>query len=263
MKLWTKIVATLGLLAVLAAPAIATWTLPVPYHPDQATGDLLALSVSGGKTELLSVPAVAAGRVLISAGTGTAPAWSATAAVNGVTPAGGTLTVTGVLAQVGNATVTGTFGTTGNTSIGDANADAHASLGSWTGFRPLALVHTSGNLTLTNAHCGRTIIDNATSAAQTFTLPAVADVPGCQIKFIAGHADGEILINMAASGTCVITTFAAVGADADTAIVTDASCDTGLKNTAATNAIGDSLTLVSDGTRWLGVGITSGIWTSQ
>lgn len=125
-----------------------------------------------------------------------------------------------------------------------------------------AIVTTAATRTIAINECGSVIVGNATSGTQVFTLPAVANT-GCMLTFIAGDAGGEILVNMAAAGTCVVTSFAAVGADADTGIVTDASCNTGLKNTAATNAIGDSLTIVSDGTRWLGVGITSGIWASQ
>lgn len=97
------------------------------------------------------------------------------------------------------------------------------------------------------------------SATQTYTLPAVATA-GVTFTFICGHASGEILITSAGSETIVITSFAAVGADADTGIVT---VTTGIKNTAATNAIGDSITLVSSGTKWFSVGITSGIWASQ
>ena len=116
--------------------------------------------------------------------------------------------------------------------------------------------------TLLASECGSVVIDNGSSSTQTYTLPAVANA-GCQFTFIAGDAGGEILINASTTITCVITTFGAVGTDADTTIVSDSSCQTGLKNTAATNAIGDNLTLVSDGTRWLGVGITGGIWAAQ
>lgn len=124
------------------------------------------------------------------------------------------------------------------------------------------IVTTAATRTLLASECGAMVVSNATSGTQTFTLPAVANT-GCWFTFLAGNASTEILINAAAVATCVHTHFAAVGADADTAIVTDASCEVGMKNTAATNAIGDSLTLISDGTRWLGVGIASGIWASQ
>lgn len=122
-----------------------------------------------------------------------------------------------------------------------------------------AIVTTAATRTLTVAECGSVIVGNRTSSTQVFTLPAVGQT-GCWFTFIAGHADTEIQFASSTAVTCVITHFAAVGADADTAIVTDASCEGGIKNTAATNAIGDSITIISDGTRWLGVGIASGIW---
>jgi hypothetical protein len=120
-------------------------------------------------------------------------------------------------------------------------------------------------LTLTAADCGAVILSVHTTATQTFTLPTAADVPGCEFTFTAGHAGTEILIDAAADAQgFVFTNFAAVGADADTAIVTEADGAPGIKNTAATNAIGDSLTLMSDGVlTWHGVGIASGIWAAQ
>ena len=281
---WTRAVIAGALIGAALAPvAQAAWTLNVPYHPDQLTGDIMALRVTGGKTELLSIPAVAAGQVLISSGTSTAPAWSATAAVNAITPASGTLTITGIFANVGAgsfsgalaanggitvdttaftvADTTGNVTTTGTLTFGDAAGDAHVQQGTLSGLRTVATRSTSTGAQAATV-CGGIYVGAATSGTMTYTLPAVA-LSGCQVTFIAGHADTEILVNAAASATCVITTFTAVGADADTAIVTDASCDTGLKNTAASNAVGDSLVLVSDGTGWFGVGMTSGIWTTQ
>lgn len=120
---------------------------------------------------------------------------------------------------------------------------------------------TANTYDLATTDSGRVYVATKTSATQTYTLPAVATA-GVTFTFICGHADGEILVTPQASEAIVITTFAAVGADADTAIVAPAA-GTGVKNTAATNAIGDSLTLVSSGTKWYGVGITSGIWASQ
>lgn len=125
-----------------------------------------------------------------------------------------------------------------------------------------AIVTTAATRTIASSECGSVIVGNATSGTQVFTLPGIANT-GCMLTFVAGHASGEILINAASVVTCVHTHFSAVGGAPTTAIVTDASCETGIKNTAATNAIGDTLTLVSDGTRWLGVGIASGIWGSQ
>ncbi len=110
------------------------------------------------------------------------------------------------------------------------------------------------------ADTGKVYLATKASATQTFTLPAVA--AGLTYTFICGHASGEILINPTGSVVFTITSFAAVGADADTGIVTT-SAGTGIKNTAATNAIGDSIVLVSDGVGWYGVGISSGIWATQ
>jgi hypothetical protein len=119
---------------------------------------------------------------------------------------------------------------------------------------------TEATRTLTVAESGTVFLCTASSGTQTFTLPA-ADA-GVRYTFICGHADGEILVDPNGSEAIKVTAFAAVGADADTAIVAPAG-GTGIKNTAATNAVGDSIMLVSDGTGWYGVGISSGIWASQ
>lgn len=119
---------------------------------------------------------------------------------------------------------------------------------------------TADTIAVAAADTGKVYLATKSSATQTFTLPAVA--AGLTYTFICGHASGEILINPTGSVVFTVTSFAAVGADADTAIVTTAA-GTGIKNTAATNAIGDSVTLVSDGVGWYGIGITSGIWASQ
>ena len=117
-----------------------------------------------------------------------------------------------------------------------------------------------GAITVTAAQTGGTFLATKGSATQTYTLPAVA--AGLKYTFICGHASGEILIDQVSTEVIIMTAFTAVGSDADTAIVTT-SAGTGIKNTAATNAIGDSITLVSDGVGWYGVGIASGIWATQ
>lgn len=127
---------------------------------------------------------------------------------------------------------------------------------------PRGFVSTSADtIAITAAQTGTVFLSTKSSATQVYTLPAVA--AGLTYTFICGHASGETLVNPTGGtvGT-VFTTFAAVGVDADTAIVTLTS-GTGFKNTAATNAIGDSITIVSDGVGWYGVGITSGIWATQ
>lgn len=118
----------------------------------------------------------------------------------------------------------------------------------------------AATIAVTAAQTGTVFLATKGSATQTYTLPTVA--AGLTYTFICGHASGEILIDPTSSQDIIVTTFAAVGADADTAIVTTTST-TGIKNTAGTNAVGDSVTVVSDGVAWYGVGITSGIWAAQ
>jgi hypothetical protein len=108
-------------------------------------------------------------------------------------------------------------------------------------------------LTLTAEDSGRIVFATKTSATQTFTLPAVA--AGLNFTFCAQSAAGEMLINP--TGSVVINTKAA---NAGAAVATAAG--TGIKNTAATNVVGDFVTLVCDGTAWWTTNI-SGIFASQ
>ncbi len=155
---------------------------------------------------------------------------------------GGTLAVTGTSAFTGVATFTATPVFTAGVPRG-FQTDASAA-----------------TIAVAATQTGTVFLATKGSATQTYTLPAVA--AGLTYTFICGSAAGEILVTPTGSVGTVFTTFAAVGADADTAIVT-LTAGTGLKNTAATNAIGDTITLVSDGVGWYGIGITAGIWASQ
>jgi hypothetical protein len=120
---------------------------------------------------------------------------------------------------------------------------------------------TASDATLTAEDSGKVFICTKTST-QTFTLPtAAAAGGGCVYTFICGDATGEINFVTAGTDDTIATHFAAVGVDADTAIIT--TTDKGLKNTGATNAIGDQCTIVSDGVgKWYGVGINCGIWAT-
>ena len=153
---------------------------------------------------------------------------------------------------IGNNTFTGT-----NTFSGAVVASGGVTGGVK---RPVVEGDTS-TYALATTDSGTVYVATLGSATQTYTLPAVATA-GVEYTFVCGHASGEIKITPQASEAIVITSFAAVGADADTGIISPAA-GTGIKNTAATNAIGDSITLVSSGTKWFSVGITSGIWASQ
>jgi hypothetical protein len=74
------------------------------------------------------------------------------------------------------------------------------------------------------------------SATQTITLPTPPSAPGMEVTFVCSHASGEINIDPGAA-TYTITGVGTVAAAATK----------DLKNTAASNAVGDSVTLRSDG----------------
>lgn len=118
--------------------------------------------------------------------------------------------------------------------------------------------------TLTDKEAFSVVIATKASATQTFTLPTAASVgAGCQFTFICGSADGEILVDPNDADDIKGFTWAAVGADADTATLAPAD-NTGIKNTAATNVLGDNITLISDGgTNWYTLGMPTGIWATQ
>ena len=160
---------------------------------------------------------------------------------------GGNLKINGNITVTGSSTVSGT-GITGGVAEN---------------LRIAPIVTDGATPTIASTDCGKAIISTKASATQTYTLPSAATVPGCVYTFITGHADGEVLITPAASQDINIMTWAAVGADADTARVNPAA-GTGIKNTAASNVVGDTVVLLSNGTAtWFGIGITAGIWASQ
>lgn len=119
----------------------------------------------------------------------------------------------------------------------------------------------SSSATPTLGGSGSINIAKKGSATQTYTLPA-ATTAGLWYTFVCGHASGELLINPATGEKIVTLTWAAIGADADTGQISNTT--TGIKNTAATNVLGDNITLVSDGVdTWFGLGMPTGIWATQ
>jgi len=118
------------------------------------------------------------------------------------------------------------------------------------------LTATEATDTILGSESGGIVIAMLGSGTQTFTLPA-ATVAGCTLTFKCGHASGEILID---PGTgYVIQAKATNDAGAD---ITPAA-GTGIKNTAASNIIGDYITLVADGVDTWRTVAQSGIWASQ
>lgn len=119
-----------------------------------------------------------------------------------------------------------------------------------------AEITTDATKTLTARESGKLVIATKASATQTFTLPA-ATVEGCEFTFKCGHASGEILITPAGSDVIQAKATGDGGAD-----ITPAG-GTGIKNTAASNIIGDFITLIADGVLTWRTVAQSGTWASQ
>ena len=153
----------------------------------------------------------------------------------------------------------GTFSTTTLTATTVATTTLTAS-GTAT-FKKPVVRETGAPATITAAQSGTTFIGAKSSTTQTYTLPTTP-AAGTFFKFVCGDAGGEVLINPSTGEKIVTLTFAAIGADADTAQISNTT--TGIKNTAATNVLGDNITLEFDGIdTWFGQGIAAGIWASQ
>lgn len=117
------------------------------------------------------------------------------------------------------------------------------------GIRRPVIVTDAATLALKAEQSGAVIRAIKTSATQTFALPAPT-TPGLEFTFICGHADGEINIDPGAA------TYTITGAGIAVAAAKD------LKNAAASNVVGDSVTIVSDGDKgWLITAI-QGTWAS-
>jgi hypothetical protein len=136
-----------------------------------------------------------------------------------------------------------------------------------TGTQVLALVNASAKTALTEAvtaeteavdaaESGKVYVQTRSSTTVTFTLPAAA--AGLTYTFVCGNASSEILITPATGDAIVGKTS---GADDGTGIAPAAG--TGIKNTAATNVVGDHCTLVAlDTTTWYMTSV-AGVWASQ
>lgn len=121
---------------------------------------------------------------------------------------------------------------------------------------------TDATLTFTPEDSGLIYVATKSSATQTFTFPKASTCPGMTVTLICGHASGEINTAVDAADSVVGLTFAAIGADADTAQLST-TAGHGVKNTAATNVVGDQITVVSDGVAtWYILGIATGIWAA-
>lgn len=123
--------------------------------------------------------------------------------------------------------------------------------------KPAPETTTADTDTLTAADSGKVFVCTKGSATQTFTLPTAATLAGMEVTFVCGSAAGEILINPNAADQISIKGLV----DHSTSVKPAAG--TGVKNTAATNVLGDHVTLVSDGVNTWHEVSGAGIWASQ
>jgi hypothetical protein len=107
-----------------------------------------------------------------------------------------------------------------------------------------------------SAESGKVYVQTRASTTVTFTLPLAA--AGLTYTFVCGHADSEILITPQTGDAIVGKTH---GAENGAGIAPAAG--TGIKNTAATNVVGDHCTLTAlDATTWYMTSV-AGVWASQ
>ena len=121
----------------------------------------------------------------------------------------------------------------------------------------IRLVYAADDATVavTAAVNNKVFIATKASGTQTFTLPA-ASTAGLQYTFICGNDGGELKILGSAGDTIKLKTAAG-------GTLLSVAANTGIKNTTATNIVGDTITLVSDGvTFWYAVS-QNGIFASN
>ena len=104
-------------------------------------------------------------------------------------------------------------------------------------------------LTVEQGQVGFTYIGTKGSATQVISLPPPT-TKGLRFDFVCGHADGEINVNPGAATYKIQGSAIAVAATKD------------LKNTAATNVLGDSVSLVSDGVDTWWMTAIQGTWAT-
>lgn len=118
-------------------------------------------------------------------------------------------------------------------------------------------VTTAATRTITTSDRGRTFHATLGSGTQTFTLPLASSMPGARVGFVCGDAAGEILVNPNAADQISMKGLV----DQSTSVKPAAG--TGVKNTAATNVLGDYRVFESDGVNTWHQVAGAGIWASQ
>jgi hypothetical protein len=112
-------------------------------------------------------------------------------------------------------------------------------------------------ITVAASDTGTTYIAKRSSSTQTFTLPSAATA-GLTYTFINGHVDGMIYIKGQSGDTINCKS----NADGTDRVSVSVAATTGIRNNAATNVLGDNITLVSDGDSIWWMTAQSGIFSS-
>lgn len=156
----------------------------------------------------------------------------------------GTFTNAAVTSVTDNLALSGTLDVTGAATAGTLAAKC------------LVEAVTDETEAVSAAESGKVYVQTRASTTTTYTLPAAA--AGLTYTFVCGHASGETLITPAAGDAIVGKTH---GAENGAGIAPAAG--TGIKNTAASNVVGDHCTLVAlDDTTWYMTSV-AGVWASQ
>jgi hypothetical protein len=116
---------------------------------------------------------------------------------------------------------------------------------------------TTATITVAAFDTGTTYIAKRSSSTQTFTLPS-ASTAGLTYTFINGHVDGMIYIKGQSGDTINCKS----NADGTDRVSVSVAATTGIRNNAATNVLGDNITLVSDGISTWWMTAQSGIFSS-
>ena len=144
-------------------------------------------------------------------------------------------------------TVSGALAVTGATRITGALVSS----------RPTVINLTPTTVSLAAVESGLVSVQTLATGTQTYTLGTAASMPGAVFTFVCQHAGSEILVTPNAADQISIKGLV----DHSTSVKPAAG--TGVKNTAASNVIGDYLTLVSDGVNtWYEIA-GAGIWATQ
>lgn len=170
----------------------------------------------------------------------------------------GTDTATGIVKYFGGGTTRQLIDNWNAQTVAGAKtfSGTAAFTGATTGVRKELSVTSAATATLTAAQSGLTVIATRTSLTQVFTLPLAATA-GLAYTFVCAHADGEIHVGVGTGDNIIGKTH---GAENGTGLVSTVSSGL-LKNTAASNVVGDFTTLVSDGiTTWYMTSV-AGVWS--